>query len=105
MATQNQNVDLDTTISALQKGLTSIPASQAIAVIDSWQKQLEGTDLGEDLDQLKSALTSGDGASLADILTDLGEDTSEAASTASGDAAAKLKQLGQLLSQAGQSLQ
>jgi hypothetical protein len=105
MATQKQNVNLDTTIAALQKGLTSIPAEQAIAVIDSWQKQLEGTDLAQDLGELKSALTSGDSASIAEILTDLGEDTSEAASGASDDIAAKVEQLGQLLSEAGESLQ
>ncbi len=104
MATQN--IDLETTISALQKGLTSIPAEQAVAVIDSWQQQLEGTDLAEDLGQLKSALVSGtaNGTSLAEMLTDIGEDTSEAATTANGDVAAKVKQLGQLLSQAGKSL-
>ncbi|WP_017651785.1 hypothetical protein [Fortiea contorta] len=104
MATQN--VDLDTTISALQKGLTSIPVEQAIAVINSWQQQLQGTDLAEDLDELKLALSnsSSDQAAIADILTDLGEDTSEAATNANPDIASKVRQLARLLSQAGQSL-
>lgn len=99
-----QNVDLDTTISALQQGLTSIPPEQAIAVIDSWQQQLQGNDIAEDLGELKTALTNGDTTSIAKILSDLGEDTTQAASSASGDVATKVKQLGQLLSQAGNSL-
>lgn len=104
MATQN--VDLDTTISALRRGLTSIPVDQAIAVINSWQQQLSGTDLAEDLDELKLAITSnnGDRSALADILIDLGEDTSDAATNLSGDVAAKVKQLAKLLTEAGESL-
>ncbi len=99
------SADLDATIAALQQGLTSIPPEQAVAVIESWQQKLQGLDLAEDLGELKAALTgTGDGASLSSILTDLGEDTAETASGASGDVAAKLKQLGSLLSQAGTSL-
>jgi hypothetical protein len=104
MATQN--VDIDTTISALQKGLTSIPVDQAIAVINSWQQQLPGTELAEDLDELKLALTSssGDSAAIADILLNLGEDTSDAATNVSGDVATKVQRLASLLTQAGESL-
>lgn len=100
-------VDIDTTIAALQKGLTSIPADQAIAVIESWQQQLQGNDLAEDLGELKAALTSGTsskGMSLAEILADIGEDTTEAAKSADSSVAAKVKQLGELLSQAATSL-
>ncbi|HTL89299.1 MAG TPA: hypothetical protein VL134_07850, partial [Leptolyngbya sp.] len=74
------------------------------AVIDSWQQQLQGTDLAEDLGDLKAALTQGDVHSISQILSDLGEDTSEAAAEATGDVAVKVEQLGELLSQAGQSL-
>ena len=98
---------LNSTIAALQQGLTSIPADQAVAVIESWQQQLQGNDIAEDLGELKAALTAGSsskGMSVSEILTDLGEDTSEAATSASGDVAAKVKQLGELLSQAGKSL-
>lgn len=100
------SADLDATIAALQAGLTSIPPEQAVAVIESWQQQLKGMDLADDLGELKAALTGGGGggASLSSILTDLGEDTGETASSASGEVAAKLKQLGSLLSQAGSSL-
>ncbi|MBW4700193.1 MAG: hypothetical protein KME03_20275 [Aphanocapsa lilacina HA4352-LM1] len=98
--------NLDLTIAALQKGLTAIPPEQAVAVIDTWQQQLQGTDLAEDLGQLKTALTSGDvtGESLKAILTDLGEDTGEVAADADGAVATKLQQLSKLLTQAGGSL-
>jgi hypothetical protein len=100
-------VDIDSTIAALQQGLTAIPTDQAIAVIDSWQQQLQGNDLAEDLGELKAALTSGTtskGMSLAEILADIGSDTTEAAATADPAAAEKVKQLGELLSQAASSL-
>jgi hypothetical protein len=107
MTDAKQIADLDTTIAALQQGLTAIPADQAIAVIDSWQQQLQGHDLAEDLGELKQALTTGrtsKGMSLAEILTDIGEDTKGTASQASGDVATKIQQLGDLLMQAGKSL-
>ncbi len=101
----NNTIDLDATISALQKGLTSIPPEQAVAVISSWEEQLKGTDLADDLGQLKAALTGSAGSkSLAELLTDIGEDTTEASSGAKGDVAAKVKQLGELLAKAGSSL-
>jgi hypothetical protein len=99
--------DIDTTIAALQQGLTSIPADQAVAVIDSWQQQLQGNDIAEKLGDLKAALTSGttsNGMSLAEILADIGTGTTAAAESADPSAAAKVKQLGQLLSQAASSL-
>lgn len=104
MAKSIKTIDVDTTISALQGGLTSIPIEQAIAVIESWQQQLQGTDLAEDLGALKAALSDGDVAAISEILMDLGEDTSESAADATGDIAVKVERLGELLSQAGESL-
>ncbi len=98
------NADVDSTIAALKGGLASIPAETAVAVIDSWKQQLQGNDIAEDLEELKQALTKGDKAAISKILTDLGEDTTQASGGVSGDAAAKVKELGQLLSQAGTSL-
>ena len=46
--------DIDTTIAALQQGLTAIPADQAAAVIDSWQQQLQGNPIAEKLGDLKA---------------------------------------------------
>ena len=104
MADTTRTVDIDSTIAALQQGLTSVPIEQAIAVIESWQQQLQGTDIAEDLGDLKQALQSGDTTAIAQIMSDLGEDTSESAASATGDIAVKVEQLGELLSQAGQSL-
>ncbi|MDB9347730.1 hypothetical protein [Nodularia spumigena] len=105
MADAIQNVDLDSTISALQKNLTSIPTDQAVAIINNWQQELSGTDLAEDLGELKEAILSGDTSSIAEILVDLGEDTQNAAANATGDVATKVQRLGEMLSQSGNSLQ
>jgi hypothetical protein len=105
MADAIQNVDIDSTISALQRDLTSIPNDQAIAIINTWQQQLSGTDLAEDLGELKEALLSGDTSAIAEIMVDLGEDTQNAAANATGDVATKVQRLGELLSQAGSSLE
>ena len=104
MADAIQNVDLDTTISALQRDITSIPTDQAMAIINTWEQELSGTDLAEDLGELKEALLSGDGEAIADILVDLGEDTQTAAANITDDIADKVRQIGQILSRAGTSL-
>ena len=98
------NADVDSTIAALKGGLTSIPAETAVAVIDSWKQQLQGNPIAQDLDKLKQALTSGDKAAISKTLAEVGKNTTQAAGSASGDAATKIKQLGELLSQAGSSL-
>lgn len=106
MADMTQTVDLDSTIAALQSGITSLPPEAAISAIESWQSQLQGTEIAETLGELKMALDGGSAgsSSVGEILSDLGAQTASAAGTASGDAASKLQQLGQLLSQAGSSL-
>jgi len=97
--------DLDSTIAALQQGLTSIPPDQALSVIDTWQQRLQGTDLAEDLGQLKDALANGGSSgALSSLLSDLGEDTGEVAANVPAEIATKLQQLSQLLQQAGRSL-
>ena len=107
-ATTPNMIDFDTTIAALQQDLTTIPTADAIALIESWQQQLQGNDIAEDLGELKQALisgTSGKGESIGAIMTDLGEDTAELAANASGDVAAKARQLAELLQRTGKSLQ
>ena len=99
-------VDIDSTIAALQQGLTAIPADQAVAVIEGWQQQL-GDPLAKDLGELKAALSSGktsSGKSLAEVLAGIGKMTTDAAASADPGAAAKVKQLGELLTQAASSL-
>lgn len=104
MADSMRTIDIDTTIAALQQGLTSVPLEDAIAMIESWQEQLRGTDLAEDLADLKQALRIGDTDAIAQIMSDLGEDTADSAADATGEMAVKVEQLGELLSTAGQSL-
>ncbi len=105
MADMTQTVDLDSTIAALQSGLTSIPPEAAISNIEAWQQQLQGTKIAETLGELKMALDNGTGgSSIGQILTDLGSQTAAAAGSASGGQASKLEQLGQLLTQAGSSI-
>lgn len=104
MADSTRTIDVDSTIAALQQGLTAIPIDDAMMIIDSWQQQLQGTDLAEDLGDLKRALQSGDTSAIAQIMSDLGEDTADSAADATGDIAMKVEQLGEMLSSAGQSL-
>ncbi len=105
MADMTQTVDLDSTIAALKSGITSLPPEAAIGAIESWQSELQGTEIAETLGELKMALDGGAGSSsLGEILSDLGAQTAAAAGTASGDTMSKLQQLSQLLSQAGSSL-
>lgn len=104
MADQSlRTMDLDATIAALQQGVTSIPLDEAIAIIETWQSQLQGQDLAEDLGELKAALQNGN-SDVSQILSDIGEDTMESASSSPSDVTSKLQQLGQLLYQAGQSI-
>ncbi|MCY7276080.1 MAG: hypothetical protein LH702_20655 [Phormidesmis sp. CAN_BIN44] len=106
MADMTKTVDLDSTIAALQGGITSLPPEAAVSAIESWQSQLQGTEIAETLGELKMALEgSGTGSSsLGEILSDLGSQTTTSAGTATGGAMSKLQQLGQLLSKAGSSL-
>lgn len=103
------NVDLaniDTTIAALEQGITAIPIEQAIAVLESWQQQLQGFEIADDLGELKDALRKQKSANaIANLLVDLGEDTAEElAIETTEDVTAKIRQLASLLTQAGNAL-
>ncbi|MBV9387487.1 MAG: hypothetical protein JOZ78_13795 [Chroococcidiopsidaceae cyanobacterium CP_BM_ER_R8_30] len=97
--------NLDLTIATLQQDLTTVSASDAIAIIENWEEHFQGHDLGEDLAQLKRAINSGDKQVIAEILTEVGEDTTdESASRSVDEFEAKIKQLGNLLIEVGNSL-
>lgn len=97
------------TISALQGDLTAIPADAAIANIEGWQAELEGSDdvivqgIAANLGELSDALQADtiDGAAVGGLLTSLGTDT---VSAAEGAGSTELTDLGNLLLQAGTSL-
>ena len=98
--------NIDTTIAALEAGITAIPIEQAMAVLDAWQHQLQGLAIADDLGELKDALRKEKSAdAIANLLTSLGGDTSsELTIETSDEVAAKLKRLSSLLTQAGTQL-
>ncbi|WP_324672093.1 hypothetical protein [Hymenobacter sp. GOD-10R] len=107
-------VHLAQTIHALQRGLTSIPLSDAILNIDTWFDQLQRSGVPElqnvarELGNLQSLLSSGnaglDGGAIGASLSMLGSQATELAVHADPDAQAELRTLGDLLLQAGASL-
>lgn len=107
--TASSTTELDQTISALQGGLTSVPPATAVSVIDSFEQQVQGlgaSEIASNLSSLKQLLTSGNATSqdIGQVLTQLGSQTTSAASGADAAVASKLQQLGQLLAEAGKSL-
>ncbi|MBW4662963.1 MAG: hypothetical protein KME01_01975 [Chroococcus sp. CMT-3BRIN-NPC107] len=100
--------DLNSTISALKGGLTSLPAEAAVANIESWHSQLKDAapEVASTLAELKTALTSGSasGSSIGALLKKLGEQASGAGASAGGDAGSQLQELGKMLTSAGGSL-
>lgn len=108
MADPIRTANLDSTISALQQGLSSISSDEAIDLIESWA-QLIGANisfstLDEDLDRLKLALMGVTDYSIAAAIAELGENTTKLADSLDGELANKVKQLGDLLSQAATTL-
>jgi hypothetical protein len=103
MTETTQTANLDATIALLQGGLTAIDPDAAIENIETWQQQLQGTEIAETLGELKLAIDGGvRSGEISTILADLGSQVSRAASSQSGQTGTKLEQLGQLLSQASQ---
>jgi len=97
--------DLDLTIATLQQDLMTVSASDAIGIIENWEEHFQGHGLAEDLEQLKQAINSGDRQAIAEILTEVGEDTTgESASRSVDKFEAKIKQIGELLTGVGNSL-
>ena len=104
--TDLNQANIDTTIAALEAGITTIPIEQAMAVLDAWQHQLRGLAIADDLGELKDALRKEKSAdAIANLLTSLGGDTSsELTIETSDEVSAKLRQLSSLLTQAGAEL-
>lgn len=103
MVDRTSTVDIDTTIALLQQDFASIPIEEIIFVIERWQHQLQGTDLFEDLGELKQAILDVRTTAIAEILVNLGEDVT-AAKDIPPDVAPKLEQLGAILAQVGNTL-
>ena len=106
MASLDESADIDTTIAAVQQGITAIPEETAIALLESWQQQLQGLAIADNLGLLKQALQKQKSAdAIANLLVDLGVDTArELAIETSEDVTVKIRQLASLLTQAGNDL-
>ena len=105
MADMMQTLDLNTTISVLQQDISSISMDEAMALIDSWHQQLQGTDIAQKLYELKQILIGGNTGSISKMLVELGENIiSAGAANPKDDAAANVQKLGNMLIQAGNSL-
>ena len=107
--TTSSTTELDQTISALEGGLTSVPPATAVSVIDSFEQQVQSlgaSEIASNLSALKQLLTSGSatGSDIGQVLVQLGSQTTSTASSADASISSKLQQLGQLLTEAGNSL-
>ncbi len=108
----SQGADLQTTVSALQSGVTNIPPEAAVTNIDGWVQRLRASNepslenIADDLQQLRDMLSSGnlDGQSIGQLLTQIGSQTTSAAAQADSSSQRQLQELGRLLSQAGSQL-
>lgn len=108
--TQSSTTDLDQTISILQGDLTTIPVDNALEIIDNFEQQVANLSnaggIASGLAQLKQLLHT-DAATPAEfgqVLAEIGSQTRVVASEQETAIAEKLKQLSELLIQAGQSL-
>jgi hypothetical protein len=99
-----QTLDLNTTISMLQQDISSISIDEAMALIDNWHQQLQGTDIAQKLIELKQILIGGNTGSISKMLVDIGENISVGAANSTDDVAANVQKLGNMLIQAGNSL-
>lgn len=108
----DQQATVEGTIQALQGGVTNLAPATAAQNIQSWQTQLENasdpalSEIASNLEELNGLIQERpiDGQAVGQLLSELGEQTTSAASNAQGQMATQLEQLGSTLSQAGQSL-
>ena len=97
--------NLDETISALEGGVENLDEDTAIEVVRGWQQRLSSLDdpdlepIVTSLEQLGTALGTGS-AQATDILSRLGEETTQYAQGLEGQQAESVRRLGELLSQA-----
>lgn len=104
------DVDVAGTVSALEGGITNLAPAAALDNINGWIAQLDGMDGADDivegLEELRDALGASplDGEYIGEILSELGEETTEVAATVTGAQQDGLMRLGELLSTAGASL-
>ncbi len=97
--------NLEETIAALEGGVENLDEDTAVETIQGWQQRLSSLDdpdlqpIVTSLEQLGTALGTGS-AQATDILSRLGEETSQYAQGLEGSQAEMVSRLGELLSQA-----
>ena len=104
-------VTAQSTVTLLRKGVRNVASNRAVQNINGWQKKLQqqggaGQSLSQidsTLGELKTELLADriDGPATGALLSELGQQTTQAAQNASGSTAQQLRQLGRLLTQAG----
>lgn len=102
---------LDTTISALQGGVTSLSPEAGVGVIDQWRERLSHEtdpylrEIADDLDTLKQQLGAQqpDQVTIGETLQGLGEKSKRAAA-AGGEYADALRTLGDALENQGRAV-
>ena len=100
---------LDETLSKLEGDITQVDPNAATQLVQGWAEALRERDeqvlvsLASDLEQLQEELEKESivGQRVGQLLTQIGEKTTEAASSAGSSDAQKLRQLGRRLSDAG----
>ena len=110
--TETHAAELASTVVEFERGLTVLPLSKGINRIDDWRRTIlatERTDLhpiADALGDLRTALTGEDrdSATVARLLTTLGEHTEAAAEGADQAVRGGLQRLGSLLRHAGSAL-
>lgn len=102
------------TVSLLRQGVRNVASNQAVQNINGWQQKLQQqsgsgqtlSQINSTLGELKTELLADqiDGQATGTLLSQLGQQTTKVAQSASGSTAQQLQQLGQLLTQAGNQL-
>lgn len=84
MSETTQAADFDATINFLKQDLASVDLAVAITYIEQWENQLQGTDIFQNLMELKQAILDGNIIELETLLRDLGENTTAFANDVRG---------------------
>jgi mRNA-degrading endonuclease YafQ of YafQ-DinJ toxin-antitoxin module len=107
-----ESLDLKSLVETLEGDLTAIEPEAAIALIDEWEAAIKETKddslkaIDHSLKELKKQLKlkKADPAKLAEVLIELGEQTSQMADHAERGTKGQLREVGKALSKAGKSL-
>jgi hypothetical protein len=110
---QAEEFDIQELIKLLQGDLTKIDVDEAIAIIDHYQSALQKSEdkglgkIANELKELKKHLKNnhGDATKLAEVLTQLGEETNSFAADLEKEEKGDVQKLSKALTKAGQSLE